>query len=159
MTRLYWDSPVEPTVTESGEDQGLAEVVDWFRLQERMEERCGAAIRRSLYEVLDGQRTGRYRLEELSQVEKTYIGTKVEILVQAGFRLNSGDLMDYSVAGQEVDAKWSKRFGGWMIPREAVGHLCLASLRMMTTRLSRLGWFEPVTTSSGIQETKTSRDN
>ncbi len=125
MTLLSWDSPVEPIVTESGEDQGLAEVVDWFRRQERMQERFGAAIRRSLYEVLDGQRTGRYRLDDLSKVEKTYVGTKVEILVQAEFRLQSGDLMDYSVAGHEVDAKWSKRLGGWMIPREAVGQLCL----------------------------------
>ena len=108
-----------------GKDEGLAKVVDWFRLQEGMEERFGIAIRRSLDEVLDGQRTGRYRLDQLSKVEKTYIGTKVEILVQAEFGLQRGQQMDYSVAGQEVDAKWSKRYGGWMIPTEGVGHLCL----------------------------------
>lgn len=33
--------------------------------------------------------------------------------------------MDYLVAGEEVDAKWSMRSGGWMIPTEAVGELCL----------------------------------
>ena len=33
--------------------------------------------------------------------------------------------MDYLVDGQEVDAKWSIRSGGWMIPTEAVGELCL----------------------------------
>lgn len=114
---LTGDSDADRTMAEPGEDVGLARVVDWFRRQERMEERFGAAIRRSLYEVLDGQRTGRYQMDKLSKVEKTYIGTKVEILVQAEFRLQSGEQMDYSVARQEVDAKWSKRFGGWMIPQ------------------------------------------
>ncbi len=33
--------------------------------------------------------------------------------------------MDYLVAGEDVDAKWSMRSGGWMIPTEAVGELCL----------------------------------
>lgn len=109
----------------SGMDEGLAEVVAWFRSQKRMVERFATAIRQSLDEVLDGQRTGRYSPDELSKVEKTYIGTKVEILMQAEFGLRSGLRMDYSVAGQEVDAKWSKRLGGWMIPKEAVGELCL----------------------------------
>ena len=126
MTNLLtWASDADPLVAEPGRDEGWARVVSWFRLKEDMEERFGMAIRRSLDEVLDGQRTGRYRLDQLSKVEKTYIGTKVEILVQAEFRLQSGELMDYSVAGLEVDAKWSKRNGGWMIPREAVGQLCL----------------------------------
>lgn len=126
MTNLLtWDSDADPIVTEPGRDKGWAKVVNWFRSKDDLEKRFGIAIRRSLDEVLDGQRTGRYRLDQLSKVEKTYIGTKVEILVQAEFRLQSGELMDYSIAGQEVDAKWSKRYGGWMIPREAVGQLCL----------------------------------
>ena len=33
--------------------------------------------------------------------------------------------MDYLVDGQEVDAKWSMKSRGWMIPTEAVGELCL----------------------------------
>ena len=125
---LTWRSHSDQTMAAQGKDEGLAKVVDWFRLQEGMEERFGIAIRRSLDEVLDGQRTGRYRLDQLSKVEKTYIGTKVEILVQAEFGLQRGQQMDYSVAGQEVDAKWSKRYGGWMIPTEGVGHLCRQAL-------------------------------
>lgn len=106
-------------------EEGLTQVVNWFRKQDQMVERFGAAIRRSLDEVIDGQRTGRYSIDELSKVEKTYIGTKIQILVQAEFGLQAGRRMDYSVAGQEVDAKWSKRHGGWMIPKEAIGELCL----------------------------------
>ena len=106
-------------------DTSLARAVDWFRSQSRMVERFGAAIRQSFDEVFDGQRTGRYSLNELSKVEKTYIGTKVEILIQDEFGLQRGRRMDYLVDGQEVDAKWSMRSRGWMIPTEAVGELCL----------------------------------
>ncbi|MEX2424364.1 MAG: NaeI family type II restriction endonuclease [Acidimicrobiia bacterium] len=90
-----------------------------------MAERFGDAIRQSFDEVFDGQRTGRYSLDQLSKVEKTYIGTKAEIVVQAEFGLQRGRSMDYLVAGEEIDAKWSMKSGGWMIPTEAVGELCL----------------------------------
>ena len=90
-----------------------------------MVERFGAAIRQSFDEVFDGQRTGRYWLDQLSKVEKIYIGTKVEIVIQAEFGLQRGDRMDYLVDGEEVDAKWSMKSRGWMIPTEAVGELCL----------------------------------
>ncbi len=106
-------------------DPGLDRAVGWFQAQPRMVERFGTAIRQSFDEVFDGQRTGRYALEQLSKVEKTYIGTKVEIVVQAEFGLQRGRRMDYLVAGEDVDAKWSMRSGGWMIPTEAVGELCL----------------------------------
>lgn len=106
-------------------DPALDRAVEWFRAQPDMEERFGAAIRQSFDEVFDGQRTGRYSLAQLSKVEKTYIGTKVEIVVQAEFGLQRGQRMDYLVAGEEIDAKWSMKSGGWMIPTEAVGELCL----------------------------------
>ena len=106
-------------------DPSLARAVNWFRSESRMAERFGAAIRQSFDEVLDGQRTGRYSLTQLSKVEKTYIGTKVEIVIQAEFGLQRGNRMDYLVDDQEVDAKWSIKSRGWMIPTEAVGELCL----------------------------------
>ncbi len=106
-------------------DDGLDRAVGWFRSQPRMQERFASAIRQSFDEVFDGQRTGRYRLEQLSKVEKTYIGTKVEIVVQDEFGLQRGRRLDYLVDEQEVDSKWSMKSGGWMIPTEAVGELCL----------------------------------
>jgi hypothetical protein len=107
------------------DDVGLGRAADWFRQQPNMVDRFASAIRQSFDEVFDGQRTGRYSLDQLSKVEKTYIGTKVEIVVQAEFGLQRGNRMDYLVASEEVDAKWSMRSGGWMIPTEAVGELCL----------------------------------
>ncbi len=114
-----------PATSNPPSDPGLDTVVRWFLAQSQMAERFGNAIRRSFDEVFDGQRTGRYSLDQLSKVEKTYIGTKVEIVVQAEFGLQRGRRMDYLIVDEEVDAKWSMRSGGWMIPTEAVGELCL----------------------------------
>lgn len=106
-------------------DPRLDKVTAWFRSVPEMQTRFGAAIRQSFDEVFDGQRTGRYHLGQLSKVEKAYIGTKVEIVVEAEFGLQRGHRMDYLIANEEVDAKWSMRSGGWMIPTEALGELCL----------------------------------
>lgn len=113
------------SATEDRDDPGLARVVAWFESQPEMVARFGSAIRQSFDEVFDGQRTGRYRLDQLSKVEKSYIGTKIEIVVQDEFGLERGHRMDYLIVGEEVDAKWSMRSGGWMIPTEAIGELCL----------------------------------
>ena len=106
-------------------DDALVDVAAWLAGQHDMVGRFGNAIRQSFDEVFDGQRTGRFSLDQLSKVEKTYIGTKVEILVQHEFGLQRGQGMDYHIAGNEVDAKWSIRSGGWMFPTEAMGELCL----------------------------------
>lgn len=87
--------------------------------------RFGEVFRQAFDEVLDGQRTGRFDVRGLSKVEKTYIGTKVEIVCQSAFSWPRGERMDFRIAGHEVDCKYSKTTGGWMIPTEAVGELCL----------------------------------
>jgi hypothetical protein len=105
-------------------DTGLTEVVAWFRGHQNLQNRLGAVLRQSIDEVLDGQRTGRYDTEKLEKTEKTYLGTKVEIVMRAAFELPRGTKMDYLVAGHDVDSKFSMR-GSWSIPTEAMGHLCL----------------------------------
>jgi len=87
--------------------------------------RFGEVFRQAFDEVLDGQRTGRFDVRGLSKVEKTYIGTKVEIICQSAFSWPRGERMDFRIAGHEVDCKYSKTTGGWMIPTEAVGEQCL----------------------------------
>ncbi|MBV1853949.1 NaeI family type II restriction endonuclease [Catellatospora tritici] len=105
-------------------DEALAEVEFWFRSQSDMESRFAACLRQSIDEVLDGQRTGRFDVASLEKTEKTYLGTKVEIVLRDEFDLGRGAAMDYIVAGHEVDAKFTSG-GNWTIPREAVGHMCL----------------------------------
>ena len=84
-----------------------------------------ATLRRAFDLLLDGQHTGRYRWDQLHKTEKTHAGTLVEIGLQREFGLADGTALDYSIAGVEVDCKFSYRSGGWMIPPEAEGYLLL----------------------------------
>jgi len=85
----------------------------------------GAAVRNALDMLLDGQHTGRYRWDQLCKTEKTHAGTLVEIGIQRRLGLADGDALDYSIAGIDVDCKFSHRMGRWMIPPEAAGRLVL----------------------------------
>ena len=87
--------------------------------------RMAAAIRGALDMLLDGQHTGRYRWQQLHKTEKTHAGTLVEIALARVLRLADGVALDYTIAGADVDCKFSHRMGGWMIPPEADGKLML----------------------------------
>lgn len=89
-----------------------------------MEKLIGEGLRRSFDEVIDGPRTGRFRIEQLEKTEKTYIGTKVEIVLRNDLELPRGRTLDNLIAGVEVDTKFSLT-GDWMIPKEAVNQICL----------------------------------
>lgn len=106
-------------------DPILDEVSEHLVAIRDLSERIGDAIRAGFDEVLDGQRTGRWRLEDLEKTEKTYIGTKIEILVRTSLGIAKGEQLDFLIAGHEVDCKFSLSPGGWMIPIEAQGELCL----------------------------------
>jgi len=108
----------------SASDDALKDVAAWFLAKADLSKILGDALRRSLDEVIDGQRTGRYRVEQLEKTEKTYIGTKVEIVLRFAFDLARGKKLDNLIAGHEVDTKFSLK-GQWMIPKEAVDELCL----------------------------------
>lgn len=88
-------------------------------------QRTGQVLRQTLDQLYDGQRTGRYRWDQLHKTEKTHCGTLVEINLHREFRFDDGDTLDYKISGIEVDCKYSQRLGGWMIPMEARGQLCL----------------------------------
>lgn len=118
-------APTTPGPLDNNDDV-LDEVVGWFRQQKDAERRFAETFRQSIDEVVDGARTGRFNIydDSVDKTEKTYLGTKVEILIRAEFDLPRGDRMDYKVAGHEVDAKWTIN-KSWPIPREATGHICL----------------------------------
>ncbi|WP_424183722.1 NaeI family type II restriction endonuclease [Actinokineospora sp. G85] len=125
-----------PDAAQTSDDTALADVVSWFQDQTDMEGRFGTALRRSLDEVIDGQRTGRYDVRTLEKTEKTYLGTKIEIVIRSEFDLMRGTRLDYRIADHEVDCKFSLT-GGWTIPQEAVGQLCL-----LTTARDHQGTFD-----------------
>lgn len=80
-------------------------------------------IRAAIDEVIDTPRTGRVHASELEKTEKTYIGTKAEILVRNYFRLPKG-ILDLRIDGLDVDVK-NTMGTTWMIPGEAVGKPCI----------------------------------
>ncbi len=113
-------------ITPQGAPDGpLEEVVKWLR--DRTKEPAvvfGRVLRQSIDEVLDGPRTGRWDFGQLEKTEKTYVGTKIEIVLRTALGLERGPQMDLQIAGHAVDIKWAMG-STWQIPREAVGELCL----------------------------------
>jgi hypothetical protein len=68
--------------------------------------------------VLDPQRTGRTEISQLDQVEKTFIGLKVEHFIRDLLDLPAS-VRDLRIAGLEVDVKNTVgRSRDWMIPLE-----------------------------------------
>lgn len=89
-----------------------------------LEGRLALTLRQALDEVIDGARTGRFAVSQLEKTEKTYIGTKVEILFRFVFEWQRGAKLDNLIEGVEVDTKFSLT-GQWMVPREARNEICL----------------------------------
>ncbi|MFB7448546.1 NaeI family type II restriction endonuclease [Streptomyces sp. NPDC056194] len=87
--------------------------------------RFATVLRDTIDQLLNGEVTGRYDWKTLFKTEKTHAGTLVEINLQREFKFDDGIDMDYQITGIDVDCKYSQQFGGWMIPPEALGHLCL----------------------------------
>jgi hypothetical protein len=94
--------------------------------KELFEEKLRSFFRSAIDEVIDTARTGRYFLSDLEKTEKTYLGTKFEILLRDWLQVPKGAVLDLLIGGREVDVK-STTGGksGWMIPLEAIGQLCI----------------------------------
>jgi hypothetical protein len=88
-------------------------------------DQVATVLRDTLDQLYDGQHTGRWNYDQLHKTEKTHMGTLVEINLHRQFGFGDGDATDYRIAGIEVDCKYSMTYGGWELPPEAIGHLCL----------------------------------
>lgn len=105
-------------------DDALEEVTSALARDPSLLAKVGQALRTAFDEVIDAPRTGRYCIDQLEKTEKTYIGTKVEILLRETLALERGILLDNLIAGHEVDTKFTVK-SDWMIPQEAMGQLCM----------------------------------
>lgn len=107
-------------------------LVDVFRDFERADPdgaRTARMMRRTLDQLYDGQRTGRYSWAQLHKTERTHFGTLFEINLRREFDdvIDEGVKLDYRIRQHDVDCKFSQRMGGWMIPPEAIGQLLFES--------------------------------
>lgn len=89
------------------------------------EEKLRGFFRSAIDEVIDTARTGRFFFRELEKTEKTYLGTKFEILLRDWLQVPRGVVLDLLIGGREVDVKSTTARFGWMIPPEAVNQLCI----------------------------------
>lgn len=89
-------------------------------------EKLRSFFRSAIDEVIDTARTGRYFLSDLEKTEKTYLGTKFEILLRDWLGVPKGVVLDLLIGGREVDVKSTTGgASGWMIPPEAIDELCV----------------------------------
>lgn len=127
---LPFDEDVTVQATLIAQDSDVKKVADHILSLDPDGKRFAAVLRDTIDQLLNGETTGRYAWEQLFKTEKTHAGTLVEINLQREFKFDDGaDVgqhpMDYQILGVDVDCKFSQDFGGWMIPPEAMGHLCL----------------------------------
>lgn len=94
--------------------------------KEVFEEKLRSFFRSAIDEVIDTARTGRFFLSELEKTEKTYLGTKFEILLRDWLQVPRGVVLDLLIGDREVDVKSTTGGGsGWMIPPEAIDQYCI----------------------------------
>ena len=87
--------------------------------------KTAGVIRKAIDNVLQGDRTRRYSISQLTPEEKKHIGTQVERGLKSDFfQDRAGKVSDTTIADVEVDIK-NTIGDNWMIPPEAVGRLCL----------------------------------
>ena len=110
-------------------DAALDKVVAELRSLDPHGSKWAAVIRHTYDMIYNGQETGRYRWDQLMKTEKTHFGTLFEINAQREFKFEGRDedKTDYRIAGYPVDAKWSQRTGGWMLPPEVFDELALVA--------------------------------
>lgn len=86
--------------------------------------RLARVFRDTFDQLYNGQRTGRFRIDQLFKTEKTHFGTLIEINIQRELEFEDGQILDFSIAGHEVDCKYSHT-GDWMLPIESFDRLAL----------------------------------
>ncbi|QKW28279.1 hypothetical protein HUT11_20740 [Streptomyces seoulensis] len=114
--------PFEP---EPRQDSALEEVLAEVMRLDPDGSRVGSAIDSAGQHLLDPVHTGRYLWSHLQRTERIVFGTTVHQRVQRELGLHIGSTMDFTVAGHEVDLKFTLGRHEWVFPPEVQGHLSL----------------------------------
>lgn len=95
-------------------------------------------LRQAFDEVIDAPRTSRFTLGETEKTEKTYVGTKVEILIRNYLGVPKGAILDMLVDGEEIDIK-NTTGRDWMLPKEVLNRPALLVRSSEKTALCDVG--------------------
>ena len=115
-------------------DAILREAGGWDSLAMRVPE----LFRLGIDEVIDTPRSNRFTIDEIEKTEKTYLGTKMEILLRNYLGFPKGQVLDLKIAGFEVDIK-NTMGRAWTIPQECFGQRALLLRSNETTALCDFG--------------------
>ncbi len=128
LTRPSYASPPRPArPPQNAPIVTLASDADLRRLESALRSldpdgtRAAAVLRRCLDALYDGARTGRYRWEQLSKEEKTFLGARFRQELARELALEDGDDLAFRLDGVEFTIGFSARPGGWAIPPDAFG--------------------------------------
>jgi hypothetical protein len=148
------DEPLFPVPSDASDAELDAVEAELHRLDPAGDQ-VAAVLRDTLDQLYDGQHTGRWNYDQLHKTEKTHMGTLVEINLHRQFGFADGDATDYRIAGIEVDCKYSMTYGGWELPPEAIGHLCLLITANDETSTWSQAWSASATNTSATGATAT----
>lgn len=129
-----------PEIPREADPVGI--VAAWLNQGNRLSS-IAEALRDAIDYVLDGAHTGRYDIESLDKIEKTFIGLKAEHFIMSALGLahtTTRGGLDTVIDGEPVDIKFSLATS-WMIPREAVGHVCILTSANDSNSTYSLGVF------------------
>ncbi len=87
--------------------------------------RFAEVLRRCLDMLYDGARTGRYRWEQLTKHEKTFLGSLVRQETAREFGLVEGEKLEFRLRDVEFNIGFSTTVGRWLVPKHAVGAVYL----------------------------------
>ena len=105
---------------------GVAAVAAELRRLDPDGTRMAKVFRATFDQLNDGQHTGRYNVDQLFKTEKTHFGTLIGINLQRELKLADGEMLDFEIAGLEVDCKYSHT-GAWMLPIESFDQIILVT--------------------------------
>ena len=96
---------MEPAfIPNAPEDSALQDVFEAVKTMDPDGGRLARVTRQTFDQLYDGQRTGRFRLDQLHKTEKTHFGTLFEINLQREFSFEEGRVLDFRIAGHEIAA-------------------------------------------------------
>src|SRR5581483_1127997 len=90
--------------------------------------RTAGVLRSTFDQLYAGQRTGRYRWDQLHRIERTNCGRLIEINLHREFRFEDGEKSNFKICGIDLFFRYSEKLLQWIVPSEAIGSFCLLLL-------------------------------